>query len=118
MEGLHIDFERISGWMKLDSAGEFGQLVDRYEKFEIQVDQVIGCLKAGVAKGLTNHDISMVSWNNLLPKNSHVWNKSHFFIMKRQKKNDSALPELKWGNKYPLFLSFKFHFTDSRRHKI
>lgn len=85
MEGLHIDFERIAGWMKLESVKEFSQLVDRYEKFGVQVDQVIGCLKSGVEKGLTNHEISMVRPRNKKKKNAKCNNvqKSTFSLPQR-----------------------------------
>ena len=60
MEGLHIDFQRLAEWMKLQTVENFDNLITRFTKFSNQADQVIGVLKSGVKKGMTNHKISMV----------------------------------------------------------
>jgi hypothetical protein len=60
IEGVHVDFERLPGWVIPSSLRDYEQLVDRFNKFPQQADQVIGMMKAAVKEGRTEHEISLV----------------------------------------------------------
>ena len=70
--GVHLDFQKLSGWVGVQSLGDFQDLlarlvmvaampecVSRYNAFPRYVDQVIKMMKSGMEKNMTNHALSM-----------------------------------------------------------
>ena len=64
LEGIHIDFQRISGWMTFETIDDYHNLLNRYLKFSVLVDEIIGVLKVAVNNKMTHHIHSMVSYAN------------------------------------------------------
>lgn len=60
MEGVHVDFERLAGWVSLNCAKDYENLIARYEAFAEQAKGIVEVLKEGIRLGMTNHAISMV----------------------------------------------------------
>lgn len=61
LEGVHIDFERLSGWMSLKSEQDYLDLIQRYESFPQQAQGILEVLKKAVSEHMVFHAISMVS---------------------------------------------------------
>ena len=64
LEGIHIDFQRISGWMTFQTIDDYHNLLNRYLKFSVLVDEIIEVLKVAVSHKMTHHIHSMVSYAN------------------------------------------------------
>ena len=60
LEGIHIDFQRISGWMTFDTMNDYENLLERYLKFPVLVDEIIETLKIAIENKMTYHSYSMV----------------------------------------------------------
>eukprot|EP00095_Tigriopus_kingsejongensis_P001952 maker-scaffold567_size135338-snap-gene-0.21 protein:Tk01952 transcript:maker-scaffold567_size135338-snap-gene-0.21-mRNA-1 annotation:"PREDICTED: uncharacterized protein LOC100370690 isoform X2" len=59
LEGVHIDFERLSEWMTLKTEKDFQDLVERYEKFPAQAQGIVEILEKAVKEQMVFHAISM-----------------------------------------------------------
>ena len=59
MEGAHVDFQRLAEWACPVTQKDFKDVVARYNKFPKFVTDVITIMRSGVAKGVTNHSVSM-----------------------------------------------------------
>jgi len=59
MEGVHVDFQRLSEWGSLDSTSDYENLVSRYLAFPTHVKEIITIMRTGIAKGMINHSCSM-----------------------------------------------------------
>ena len=59
MEGVHIDFQRLSEWTSPKTNKDYEDLIARYKKFSIYAKQIIDIMKIGIKEKLTNHLISM-----------------------------------------------------------
>ena len=64
LEGIHIDFQRISGWMTFETIDDYHNLLNRYLNFPVLVDETIEVLKVAVDNKMTYHLHSMVSYAN------------------------------------------------------
>ena len=60
LEGIHIDFQRISGWMTFDTMNDYENLLERYLKFPVLVDEIIETMKIAIENKMTYHSYSMV----------------------------------------------------------
>ena len=60
LEGIHIDFQRISGWMTFDTMKDYENLLERYQKFPVLVDEIIETMKIAIENKMTYHSYSMV----------------------------------------------------------
>ncbi|CAL4067421.1 unnamed protein product, partial [Meganyctiphanes norvegica] len=61
IEGIHVDLERLIGWMKRETHEDFSKIISRFERVPKQVEQIIVLMKAGVAEGNISHQISLKS---------------------------------------------------------
>lgn len=61
IEGIHVDLERLIGWMKMETHEDFLKIISRFERVPTQVEQIINLMKAGVAEGNISHKISLKS---------------------------------------------------------
>ncbi|XP_059084330.1 uncharacterized protein LOC131881468 isoform X2 [Tigriopus californicus] len=59
LEGVHIDFERLSGWMTLQSEQDYLDLIQRYESFPQQANGILEVLKRAVSEHMVFHAISI-----------------------------------------------------------
>lgn len=57
--GLHLDFQKLAGWVAVSTLTDYQDLLARYNQFPTYVEQVIGVMRAGIAKNMTNHAVSM-----------------------------------------------------------
>ncbi len=60
MEGVHIDFERLAGWVTFLSIKDYEDMIERYKKFDRQAQQIIDTMRVGIQQGMVNHAVSMV----------------------------------------------------------
>ena len=60
LEGIHIDFQRISGWMTFETMNDYENLLERYLKFPVLVDEIIETMTIAIEKKMTYHSYSMV----------------------------------------------------------
>lgn len=61
MEGIHEDFEFLISWMVFETKDDYEKLLSRYKQLPKQLSQIKELMEAGVASGIVNHAISMVS---------------------------------------------------------
>ena len=59
LEGIHVDFQRISGWMTFERKKDYENLINRYKIFPLLVDEIIEMLRVAVKEKMTNHAHSM-----------------------------------------------------------
>jgi hypothetical protein len=60
IEGVQVDFARLSEWMSLKSKSDFENLLSRYEKFPILADEICDMLRLSIKEKRTNHEVTMV----------------------------------------------------------
>ena len=60
LEGIHVDFQRISEWMTFDGKGDYENLIARFKKFPGLVDEICEVLRVSLEKKMTYHSYSMV----------------------------------------------------------
>ena len=59
MEGAHVDFQRLAEWACPVTVKDFQDVVSRYNKFPEYVTDVMTIMRAGAAKGMASHPVSM-----------------------------------------------------------
>jgi len=59
LEGVQVDFQRLSEWVSLDTIEDYRDLTKRYYAFGDYMAQLIGMLRRGIKEGQTNHNVSM-----------------------------------------------------------
>jgi len=59
LEGVQVDFQRLSEWVSLDSIDDYRDLANRYYAFGDYMSQLIEMLSRGINEGQTNHNVSM-----------------------------------------------------------
>merc|ERR1719504_548911 len=52
LEGPHLDFPRLLGWMKRKSKSDIIKIIARLRSFSKQIDEQIVLMKTGLAEGL------------------------------------------------------------------
>ena len=67
MEGLHVDFARLAGWVSPTQAKDFDDIIERLRSFGAQADQVLGVMQAAVKEGRTLHQVSLVRLQCICP---------------------------------------------------
>jgi len=59
LEGVQVDFQRLSEWASLDDQNDYEDLIARYNLLDSYMDQVIAMMAIAAEKGLTNNIASM-----------------------------------------------------------
>jgi len=62
LEGPHLDFPRLLGWMKRNNKNDIMKILARMRQFSQQMDEQIILMKEGLRDGLVMHNVSI---NNL-----------------------------------------------------
>ena len=53
LEGPQLDFPRLISWMKTDTTTDYEKILARFQRFPVQISQIIALLKYGVREGYT-----------------------------------------------------------------
>ena len=61
LEGVQIDFQRISGWMTFETISDYENLIQRYKQFPVLADEICDTLELALEKEMVHHAVSMVS---------------------------------------------------------
>ena len=61
LEGIHVDFQRIAGWMTFESRNDYENLIERYNSFPRLVDEISEVMRVSLQRKMTYHSYSMVS---------------------------------------------------------
>ncbi|XP_037803053.1 uncharacterized protein LOC119597548 [Penaeus monodon] len=59
MEGIHVDFQRLISWMRLEKVEDYENLLSRYKFLPKQLTQIEELMSQGVSEGIVHHAISM-----------------------------------------------------------
>ncbi|XP_068227535.1 uncharacterized protein [Palaemon carinicauda] len=58
-EGVHVDFERLISYMKLEEVADYQKVIARYQQLPKQINQILLLMKRGAETGVVHHQISM-----------------------------------------------------------
>jgi uncharacterized protein (DUF885 family) len=61
IEGIQVDFSRLSDWMSVSTQQDYQNLISRYQKFPLLANNVMETMREGLRRKLTNHAVTMVS---------------------------------------------------------
>ena len=61
IEGIHVDFSRLSDWMSMKNLTDFENLLKRYKNFKVLAEQVCDVLRLAVKEKRINHQNTMVT---------------------------------------------------------